>query len=615
MSAHSPSEYNPELAKIDPSQKLTAEDLWAEKKKGLGREEKKAIKKGILILVAVIFIILVFVISYEIKKISFNETNASISISGPDQARSGKLLTYEINYQNSNLADLEKAVLKISYPDNLKPDDTPNFIVDSPTSGHFDLGTIKGKNSGKVIFNGKAFSPKGALIYLKAVLNYQPKNFNSQFETDDQLGINVISSPLSLEIQAPQNVASGDEVNYLVAYRNDGAETFENLKIKIDYPEQFSFSSSDLKTFEGNNIWYIGNLSSGQEGKIIINGKLEGDRDQIKSAQVFIGADNKGEFLSYNEESADTKIISSPLLITQTVNGVADLKVNAGDTLKFEINYRNNGNIGLKDVIVKETIDSTVLDYGSLKISGGSFDMDNKMITWKAPDVANLKILEPGQVGKISFSIKVKEVIPVASENDKNFVISSVAKIDSPDIPTPISMNKIISGNAMDIKLNSKLVLTVKGYHTDPNISNFGPIPPKVGEETSYVIHWLVANVSNDINNAKVEANIPTNAVMTGTTFPDDARITYNERNNSIVWEIGTIKAGTGIISAPQEVSFQVKIKPSPDQAGKEVSLLGESKLTAKDLFTGEDLSQTAGKKTTNLIEDKTIVDGNRVAN
>jgi uncharacterized repeat protein (TIGR01451 family) len=442
---------------------------------------------------------------------------------------------------------------------------------------------------------------------------YQPKNFNGQFSAKGQLVINIISAPLTLELQAPQNVASGDEVNYLASYQNAGEETMENLKIKMDYPEQFSFSSSNPKVFEGNNIWYLGNLEAGVSGKITISGKLEGEGGQIKTATAYIGSDSKGEFASFNEESADTKIAASALKIAQTVNGMADYIANPGDTLQFEIIFRNEGNIGLRDVIIRDKLDSLVLDYATLKTQGGSFDLDEKTITWKAPDIASLKNLEPGQEGKIYFTIRVKDKIDIASKGDKNFVISSVAKIDSPDVPTPISMNKIISGNKIDIKLNSKVILDVKGFHTDPNIPNSGPIPPKVGEETTYVIHWIVTNINNDMADARLEANLSTGAQMTGMIFPEDEKIDYNDRTNSIVWNIGTIKAGTGILSLPKEISFQVKIKPSPDQVGKTVDLMGESKLTARDTFTGEYLSETVSGKTTNLIEDRTIIDGGRV--
>ena len=203
--------------------------------------------------------------------------------------------------------------------------------------------------------------------------------------------------------------------------------------------------------------------------------------------------------------------------------------------------------------------------------------------------------------------------IPVASANDKNFVISSIAKADSLDVPTPVSMNKIIAGNRMDMKLSTKLVLDVRGYYNDGTIANSGPIPPRVDQETTYTLHWIAKNVSNDVTGVKAEAVFPTGVVMTGKTWPDGAHLTYNERNNSLVWDIGNMKAGDGILTAPPEVSFQVKIKPALSQAGNYVRLINESTISATDSFTGEKIISEADAKDTRLSEDSQANLGSRV--
>ncbi|OGI29830.1 MAG: hypothetical protein A2288_03665 [Candidatus Moranbacteria bacterium RIFOXYA12_FULL_44_15] len=607
LSAHGTSEYNPRAESARPENNLAEGDAWAEKQTGFDAEQKKAIGKGAIALAGVLGIILLALGFYFLKYWSFSEERMKLEIAGPDKAQSGKLLTYEIRYDNNNHAGLENAVLKITYPESFKPEENPNFKPESLTSGTFDLGNIAGRGQGKAIFNGRIYSSKGALVYLKAEMIFTPSGFSTQYVSQNQLGINVDSTPLEIEAMAPQNVSSGDEINYLISYKNTGPEDLEGIRIRAVYPAGFSFSSSVPRVFEGDNIWYIGRVSAGGSGKVEISGKLEGNRDEIRVMEASVGTFESGAFVAYGGENVSTKIVSSPLIISQIVNGARSLNVNAGEGLNFEISYKNEGTIGLKNVIVTETLDSPVLDYSELDSTGGYYDAEKKTITWKASDHPELKNLEPGKGGMIRFSIKVKNVIPIASANDKNFVISSISKIDSPDIPTPISMNKIIAGNKMDMKLNSKLVLDVKGYHTDPNISNSGAIPPKVGQETTYAIHWIARNVSNDVTSARVESVLPTGVTMTGKIFPEDAKVSYNERNNSISWEIGNIGAGTGILSSPKEVSFQVKVKPSVEQVGREMPLLNSSTFSAKDSFTGADLSVVFEGKTTELREDASL--------
>lgn len=612
-----PTEFDPRVHLDDKkTEPISEDDRWHIKEKPKSKRgffKNKAVRIGLYIFGGIVLVLISVGGFYKINQAAFSQERVTIKVDGPLEIRSGNLVTYEVDYKNDNRASLKNVVIKISYPESFKLDDNPNFKTEGPISGAYFLGDVPSNSESKVLINGRINSPKGALVYIKAEMTYSPSSLSSQFVAKNQLGVNVVSTPLSIEILAPQNVATGDEVNYMVTYKNDGEEAFDGIKVQVDYPEGFTFSSSDPKASEGNNIWYIGNILPSQEGKIVVTGKLEGNRDEVKNIAAHIGSTEKGAFVSYNEQNTSTKIAASPLIISQIVNGVSNLTAKPGDFLKFELNYKNVGDVGLRDVIINETLDSPVLEYTSLSKVGGSFDDENKLLTFKASDFPGLKYLEPGQGGVIRFTIKVKEVIPVLSGNDKNFVISSLAKIDSPDISTPVSMNKIIAGNKMDIKLNSKLVLDVKGYYNDANISNSGPIPPKVNEETTYTLHWIVTNVSNDVTDARVEAVLPTNATATGKFYPDGANITYNERNNSIVWDIGTINAGTGVLTPSKEASFQVRIKPSLDQKGKEVDLLGVSNISAKDSFTGEILTaKTLGKKTA-LPEDTGLSYNQRV--
>ncbi|NTU66461.1 MAG: DUF11 domain-containing protein [Candidatus Moranbacteria bacterium] len=583
-------------------------DAWEKKKDWFGTEEKKASKVGIVALSIVLGIIAIMVIGYLVMSALFKTERVTVSINGTSEAKSGNLITYEIGYSNDNFVDIKNATLRLTYPADIRPESNPDFVTSEMTTGTFNIGTIKSHGSGKITFNVRTYNPKGALVYLKTDLAYTPFSIGGQSVASNQLGINIVTSPISIEVAAPQSVSSGDQVDYQIIYKNTSQEESNGIRIRLEYPDGFAFTGSDPKVFEGGNVWYIGTLAPGQSGKIVASGKLEGVQGDNKQVKATVGIVENSRFISYNEEDADTKIASSPFVISQTVNGRSKLSVNAKDSLSFEINYKNTGTIGLRDAIVKEYLDSPVLDYSLLDLKGkGVYDDSKKTITWKASDFPELANVLPGQGGKIQFSIRVKETIPIAGNNDKNFIISSLAKIDSPDVPTSINANKVIAGNRMDMRLNSKLVLDVKAYYNDPNIPNSGPIPPKVGQETTYTVHLIASNISNDVEGAKVEAVLPTGATMTGAIFPQDASLKYNERTNSLVWDMGNIPSGTGVLTVPQEVSFQVRIKPSLDQVRKEAILMERAAFSAKDTFTGENLSVNIYQKTTVLTEDTSV--------
>ena len=608
LAQHEKSEFDARNEDASPKDlKFDANDAWEEKKYFLDEKGKKAVKMGFIWLGVILGIIGLVVAVYQIRKSAFNESKVAISIEGPDEIRSGELVEYEITYTNDNWGTLKNAVLYINHPESFKPEDSSAYKKESPTVSIVDLGQIKGHVSSKIVFSGKAYSPKGTLIYIKTDLAYNPPNFNSDFSIKEQKGVNVISTPIKLELRAPMAVANGNALDYQISYKNEGAQDFENLRLKVDFPEGFGFSKSEPNASEGNNIWHIGRLGAGESGSVTISGNLKGDRDSYKNFEIHLGSINQGQFVSYNDEKISTRIMSSPLVIWQTINDSMNININSGEVLVFKMHYKNEGDLRLRNVIIREKLDSEVVDFSTLKMNGGAFTESTRTIEWKASDHPDLALLLPGQEGEIEFSIIAKEIIPVKSTKDKNFMVSGLATIDSPDIPTPIDMNKIIASNRIDLKLNSKIIMGVAGYYKSDLIPNSGPIPPVVGQETTYTINLKIGNVSNDVKDSRVRIILPTGVLMTGKKYPENADLAYNERTNELIWNIGNMKVGEGIISPFREASFQVKIKPSPDQVSESVGIVKSVTFFGKDLFTGQELVVEGGGKNIGLTEDTSI--------
>jgi len=105
----------------------------------------------------------------------------------------------------------------------------------------------------------------------------------------------------------------------------------------------------------------------------------------------------------------------------------------------------------------------------------------------------------------------------------------------------------------------------------------------------------------------RVESSLPSGVTFTNKIYPENSNLTFDERTNSIVWDLGNVDAGTGILTSPKEVSFQIGLTPTPSQAGSHANIIDSSMVSGKDSFTGENLSFTVKEKTTLLSEDKKI--------
>jgi hypothetical protein len=610
---HEESQFNPLNSSNADLESLKKEKQW-QKPEGSGIDMQKVLRIGAMALGAIIIIAAFVVGVVKYRQSAFKEEKVLIKVEGPANASGVEEAEYKITIQNKNRVDLNNAQLLIKNSENFKPKEDQNLIIDSPSNSRIVIGTIKGKATKELKIRGTFFAAENTVVYLNAVLEYSPNSLSLKYQAKGQLGVNVGSSPLFLEVEAPLEIVSGNKVDYVIDYRNLSTEYFDGVRLKVKYPDGFSFIASNPSPSEGDNIWYLGSLRQNQDGKIVISGNLSGSGDEGKIVTAYLGYfGEEGNFAVYNQKEKMTKIVSTILSIKQFLNNKADLNVNPGENLYYIIEYGNNGDIALKDVIITEEIDSRVLDFSKLELKNGSYDASKKMITWRAAEIPGLANLAPGEGGKITFSIPVLDRIPVENSNDKNFIVSSTAKIDSPSVPEIIGSNKVIASNNMSLKLNSRVVLDVKGYYNDKTIENSGPIPPKVGQETSYTMHWKVINVSNDISNAKVVSSLPSGVRWIGKFSPDNEAISFNERTNQIEWEIGNLKNGVGIFDPIREISFQIGVIPQVNQIGEKLILLNPSVLTAKDLFTDADVKVEVKEKENILREDADMEDRYKV--
>lgn len=600
-----------------------SENIDKEKELWIKAEEEKKIKRkkilktvGIVSVAAVCLAGLVWGTLYW-RKTAFSEDKVKVSVFGPEKVQSGESVTFEITFENLNRTALKDAVLYLNYSENFKPSGNLQFESEGSTASKYQIGSVAKKSNGKISFQGRFYGPKDFLAYMSARLEYRSSNFNSVFKAENRASVFISSTPLLIEVSGPLNVPSGGGISYVVSLQNGGQEEFKDLKVKAEYPTGFSFSGSEPLPAMENNVWYVGSLSAGQKSEVRISGTLEGMVQEIKTARIYVGEfGNDGDFISYGEAESQAKIVGSVIALTQTVNDKKDeLAVNAGDILIFKIHYKNTGQVGLRDVILTEEIKSSVLDYSKLDMreKKGSLDSEKGIITWRSSGVPELALLDPGEEGEISFSIPVKDVIPVSGTQDKNFLLKAVAKMDSPDVPTPEGTNKIIPSNTLNVKLNSKLVIAEEGYYNDSEISNSGPLPLKVGQETTFAMHLKVSNVSNDVTDAKVVVTIAPGVKWKNNFLPKNADISFNERANELVWDIGTMPAGMGIVTSPKDLIFQIGIVPSQNQIGNYAALIDKTVFSVKDVFTGQELKAELGGKTTDLREDIGVGEGGKV--
>lgn len=605
---HEQSQYDPAIAANQDVSPFDKEETWNRPQTGLSPKAKRALWISISIS---LFIVLVSTGIWGYKwwlKNAFHQDRVSISFEGPKEADSTQPTKYIIHYKNENRVTLKEAEIILKYAENFQPVDNVNLKQLGPTSSRFFIGDIKPMGEGTVELKGIFYAPKDFPVYLHADLGFIPSNGSQKLSMENQIGVQITAAPVLLGIGAPQNAADSDSVSYVIDYRNLDIRQLSNVQIKVEFPAGFTSKISQPVANEKDSIWYLGNLEANQGGKINIKGVLKGNEGESKDIVVsmgHVGSDNS--FVVYSKQEFSTHMVSPVLAIRQSLENKVDDVINAGEVLRYIVEFENTGSIGLRDAIVTAKVDGKILDFSKLSVEGGSYESATNTITWKASDSPVLSIINPKAKGQVRFSVPVKDMIPVAGKLDKNFIVTSEAKIDSPDIPTPIDSNKVIGSNQIELRLVSKILFDTKGYFTDQIIKNTGPIPMVSGQETTFTIHWTISSVSNDITGARIQSSLPTGVRWTGEVFPANEKLLYNPRSNQIIWDAGDVNSGTGVLGKPREVIFQVAVKPEINQVGEPIVLLNKSSFSAKDAFVLKDIVLEGDKKDTQLYEDQSV--------
>jgi len=590
----------------DVQDEFVPRNTWQHKFVHFTKEHIKAFLVG-LAFITVISVIVLYVASSTLSQRSFfNEENVIVSVTGPDTVGGGERATYTINYDNNNRADLENAELFITYSDNFKVDASSEPEYASDKSSYVDLGKVAGKKDGKIDIYGELHGEEGHVVSIIATLRYIPENSTTTYEASDTKTTTITSSPVSINIRGPEKIVNGDEIDYSITYQNKSSKELHDQKILVEFPEGFRLlSASSAPAYD--NVWEIDTIASHSSGTIDIHGTMDGVRDEVKRTEVIMGTGPNGDMTIFAKAEDVLRIIGSPLTVQQTVNVEKNI-ASIEEQLDYKITYRNDGEIGLRNVILALKIDSDIVNIEKIDLASGTLDPNKDVITWKVVDIPALAYLEQGDAGSVTFTLPLYNPAPINDKHDKDFIVRTIAHIDSPDIQTPIDRNKLIASNTLVVKVDAPLQLTTENYYKESTLQGYGPMPPVVQEETVYTIVWTIQRPLNDVQDAIVESALPTGVEWKDIIEPKDESLSFNQRTQKIVWNVGRIEAAAGASDSARSVQFQVGLTPSLDQVHTAPMLLNESIGSAVDLFTGRKL-EAHTRSVSTRVQDQNMDD------
>ncbi|OGY57101.1 MAG: hypothetical protein A3H67_02040 [Candidatus Buchananbacteria bacterium RIFCSPLOWO2_02_FULL_46_11b] len=548
----------------------------------------------------------------------FSQKSLKLEFFGPQNVSSGNELIYVLDYKNLEKAGLSGLEVIFRYPDGFE------FIsADPPPTNEFKtawrLGDLAKNGGGKIQIKGRLIGQVGSIKTINATASFQPPNFSSVFKETASFSNQVTASILEIGLEGPAQILPEKKTSYKVTYQNNSGQDLENVKIIANYPPNFVFQQStpppeSEALADGqkiNNQWLIAKLEKGQKGEIEITGGYLALR-QSPAANFIVQAGfykkETNEFFLQQEKTVTTEVANSNLTLDLIINGSnQNQPINFGQTLTYSLVYKNLGDQDLDEVVLSLVFDSGVLDLASLEDKHGG-QVAGNAITWSKDQISELDLVRPLAEGTIDFTVKVKEIGEVNVEKD-NLQVKSQARASLAKIGEMAAADLKIVSNEILNNINTDVSLKVEGrYFDDDNIAvGSGPLPPVVGQKTSFRIYWSLSNSLHEITGVTVTTKLPAGVSWVNKYGVKAGEVAYSAKTNEIAWTINRVPPNKNFDDI--NVWFDLAVVPTKSQVKKLLILTDQTIFNALDKVTNSPISQT-GKAVTSNLEDDQIAGG-----
>lgn len=539
--------------------------------------------KKILILSIGVFILLSVIGFWYWQRNVYSREVLKLEIIAPEEIEIFEEVEYIVRYKNNGNVVLEEPRLIFEFPENTILEEGGRRVE----IGSDKIGDIYPGEERTITFVGRIVGGEGDTKTARAVLSYKPRNLKPRYESSTTSTIVIKDIGINFNIDIPSRIEAERVLNFSINYFSNLNYPLTDIVIRTNYPPEFNFLSSSPRPFDDNQ-WEIPLLNRSEGGRIDIRGELDGEIREQRIFRAEIGVQQEGRFIPLKRVSKGIEISRPSLHIFQRINNSDRYTANAGDLLRYEIFFRNVGEEPFEDLFLVARLSGEFFDLESIRTDYGSYNRGDRSIMWDWRDVPSLSFLNKGEEGKVEFWVRLRD--DVKPEEGESFILRN-----------QVSIARI--SEEFTTKVNSRTMISQKGYYQDDVFGNSGPIPPRVGEETTYTIVWQAENWYNDIEDTKVKAFLPKNVSLTGEIFPDDESFTFDNESREIIWDIGDMSSRKD----RKSIAFQISLNPLSKQKGETLQLIHSARITADDKWTESSIKGASPGIDTTLPDDDNI--------
>jgi hypothetical protein len=523
---------------------------------------------------------------YESNQISCD--NMVIDVTGPLTIASGKELTLNVGILNKNPTAVQLADLVVQYPEGTR---SPKDSRTSLTTARERVGTINAGERVRTSVNALLFGKEQTEYTIDLAVEYRVDESNAVFECKAPYKIIIATAPVSLSVDGLEELSSGQELVLTATMNSNSEETVHDQRLVVEYPFGFEFVRAEPMPSQGTNVWDVGDVAPGSKRTVKIVGVVNAPTVESRTIKFRLGEKDTEEQKGITTTMQLVEhgfVIAKPFLdLTLLVNDndSAEVPVKIGDPVRATLLWKNTLPYAVYDVEIEALLNNPLIDQKTVRQGAGYYRTVDDTLIWTGQTTPKLKEVGPGATGRFDFSFMSVPLGSDTSVRDPNLTIGFTVR------GRRISDNKevaqtLVAQSKRTIKFDSQLdVRTTILYATGP-FTNTGIHPPVADAETTYTVHWAIANNTSDVSGVKVTGELPINVRWMDTTNPGGSPISYNPTTHTVTWSPGDVPAGTGANLPIREVYFQIGVTPNAFETISDMVMVEDQAVIGVDQHT-----------------------------
>jgi len=521
--------------------------------------------KNILLIISLIVAVVALGLWWW-QSMSYSKEILKLEILGPSEVSVGESIEYVVRFKNNGNIRLEDPELIFEYPSGAIISSEKILMYNAEKLG----GSIYPGQERTFKFNARLLGEEGGIRIAKATVSFKPKDLNTRNEVYTEFLTTIKKVPINLNFNLPSKVTSTDKAfSFSINYASEVPYSLSDLSIFIDTPNDFEFLYSNPKALDEKQ-WDINNLNQYESGRIEVSGITKSDSQSAFTIRM--GIWNNNEFIVLKEVTEWLQVVSPSLYVTQKVNNEYDYIAKKGDSLHYEISFRNIGEDPLTDLILISKLDGTLFDLNTVNAPSSKYTKGDNSLLFESKSFSKLEFLDADEVGTIEFWVDLKSDLTMNNLSQSNQKVKNIVSVGG-------AKEEFITKVQTDLSAR-QFVDTTNKY-----IQSSGPYPLQANKTSKLTIVWEASDSFNDVGFAKMRAIIPENGTFVREDDQEDKGLTFNEETSELIWDIGSITSGTGYTKEPLRIAFQIIVSPEMAPPGG-VLLIPGAHISGKDEWT-----------------------------